>query len=219
PPPTAAGSKAANARPRHAGPGVLCRGLPLQGARHLDLLEYFDLVPDPNVVVALHADTALHAVTHFGDVVLEATQRLQLAFEDHHVVAQYANRPIAVNGTLDDHAAGNGTELRRAEHVAHFGGAQDVLADIAAKHAGQSLLDVFDDVVDHVVVTHVQAFGLDDLARTGIGPHVEAEQHRIGGQRQVGIRLGDTTDTATNHAHLHLIVAQAAERALQSLQR
>src|SRR5690606_23027505 len=60
---TTAGSEAATARPRHAGPGVLCRGLSFQGARPLDLLQYFDLLPDPNVVVTLHAATARRAVT------------------------------------------------------------------------------------------------------------------------------------------------------------
>src|SRR5690606_35956204 len=71
----------------------------------------------------------------------------------------------------------------------------------------------------HVVVTQIQTFLLDDPACAGVGPHVEAEQHRIGRQRQVGIAFGDTTDAAANDAHLHFIVTQAAERALQGFQR
>ena len=35
----------------------------------------------------------------------------------------------------------------------------------------------------------------------------------------VGIGFGDTTDTATDHAHLHLVVAQAVERPLQRFER
>src|SRR5690606_34417931 len=62
-------------------------------------------------------------------------------------------------------------------------------------------------------------FLLDDLARTRIGTNVETEQHRIRRQRQVGIALGDTTDTATDDANLHFIVTQTAERALQGFQR
>src|SRR5690606_36029361 len=216
----AADVKAANARPRMSGAGRCVIGMVrLQAARHLDLLEHFDLVADLDVVVALHADTALHTVTHFGDVVLEATQRFQLAFEDHHVLAQYADRTVAVDGALDDHAASDSAELRRTEHVTHFRGAQDVLANIAAEHTGERLLDVFDDVVDDVVVAHIEAFGLDDLARTGVSTDVEAEQHGIRSQRQVGIGLGDTTDAATDHTHLHFVVAQGAERTLQGLQR
>src|SRR5690606_12054326 len=106
--------------------------------------------------VALHADTALHAVTHFGHVVLEATQRLEFALEDHHVFTQHTNRTVTEDRTFDHHAAGDRTEFRRAEHVTHFGDTQDILANIAAEHAGQGFLDVFDDVVDHVVITHIQ---------------------------------------------------------------
>src|SRR5690606_23773723 len=172
-----------------------------------------------DVVVALHADTALHAGTHLGNVILEAAKRFQLAFEDDHVVTQHADRTVAVHHALKDHAARDRTEFRRAEHVAHFGDTQNVLANIAAEHAGQGFLDVLDDVVDHVVVTQIQTFLLDDPACAGVGPHVEAEQHRIGRQRQVGIAFGDTTDAAANDAHLHFIVTQAAERALQGFQR
>src|SRR5690606_26099895 len=192
-------------------PACVC----LQRARHFDFFEYFDLVASLDVVVALHADTALHAGTHLGNVILEAAKRFQLAFEDDHVVTQHADRTVAVHHALKDHAARDRTEFRRAEHVAHFGDTQNVLANIAAEHAGQGFLDVLDDVVDHVVVTQIQTFLLDDPACAGVGPHVEAEQHRIGRQRQVGIAFGDTTDAAANDAHLHFIVTQAAERALQ----
>src|SRR3989338_6136682 len=191
----------------------------LEAAGHLDFLEHFDLVAGLDVVVALDADTAFHAGPHFGHVVLEAAQGFQFAFEDHHVLAQYADRTVTVNHAFQHHTTGDGTELRRAEHVAHFGDTQDVLPDIAAEHAGQRFLHVFDDVVDHVVITHIQTFLLDYLARAGIGPHVEAEQHRAGRQGQVGIALGDTTDTAADHTHLHFVVAQAAQGAMQGFQR
>src|SRR6185436_6504201 len=108
---------------------------------------------------------------------------------------QYTDRTVTEHNAFNDHATGDRTEFRRTEHVANFGDAQDVLPDVAAKHAGKGFLDVFDDVVDDVVVTHVQTFLLDDLARASIGTHVEAEQYSVGGQCQVGIGLGDITDT------------------------
>src|SRR5690606_25014512 len=144
----------------------------LERARHLDLLEHFDLVPDLNVVVALHADTAFHAGTHFGHVVLEAAQGFQLAFKDDHVFTQYANRTVTVHEPLENHATGHRAKLRRAENITHFGDTQDVLPYITAEHTGERLLDVLDDVVNDVVVAHVQAFGLDYLARASIRPHV-----------------------------------------------
>src|SRR5690554_5688404 len=190
----------------------------LQCTCHLNPLEDLDTVADAHVIVVLHADTALHAVTHFTDVVLEAAQGLQLAFVDDHVLAQYADRTVAVYGTFDDHAASHGTELGRTEHVTHLGHTEDLFAYVTAEHAGQGLLHVLDDLVDHAVVAQIQTFTLDHLARRGIGPHVEAEDHRVGGQCQVDIGFGDTTDTAGDHLDLYFVVTQLVERALQGFQ-
>src|SRR5690606_19520371 len=151
----------------------------LQGSCHLNPLEDLDTVTDTHIVVVFHTDTAFHAVAHFGDVILEAAQRFQLTLVDDHVFAQYTDRTVAVHGTFDDHTAGHGAELGRTEHVTHLGDTEDLLAHIAAQHAGQGLLDVIDDLVDHAVVAQIQAFGLDHLACRGIGTHVEAEDHRV----------------------------------------
>src|SRR5450830_859112 len=186
-----------------------------EAASNLNLLVDFDLVTDLDVVVALHADTAFHAGTHFGSVILEAAQGFQLAFEDNDVFTQYTDWTVTVNNTFDHHATGDRAKLRRAEHVTYFSGTQDVLANIAAQHTGEGFLDVFDDVVDHVVVTHIQTFLLDNPASASIGTHVEAEQYSVGGQCQVGIGFGDTTDTATDNTHLHFVVTQAVQGAVQ----
>ena len=85
--------------------------------------------------------TSLYAFTpmpHFGaadfvHVLLEAAQRFQFALEDDGVVAQHADRLAALDHALDDHAAGDGAELRAAEHVADLGGADDLLADFLAQ--------------------------------------------------------------------------------------
>src|SRR5690606_30565840 len=191
----------------------------LQRACYLNPLEHLDPVASAHVVVVLHADTALHAVPYFADVILEATQGFQLAFVDDHVFTQYPDRAVAVDRALDDHTTGHRTELRRTEHVTYFGNTEDLLAHIAAKHARQGLLDVFDDLVDHAVVAQIQAFGLDHLARRGIGTDVEAEDHGIGRQRQVGIGLGDTAHATGYDLDLDFVVAQLVQRALQCLQR
>ncbi|RMT41165.1 hypothetical protein ALP47_05114 [Pseudomonas savastanoi] len=191
----------------------------LEAASHLDLLEDFDLVTDLDVVVALDADTAFHACTYFGSVVLEAAQGFQLAFKDNDVFAQNTNRTVTVDSAFQNHTACDRAEFRRTEHIADFGDTQDILPNVAAKHTGEGFLDVFDDVVDHVVVTHIQTFLLDNLARASIGTHVEAKQYSVGGQCKVGVALGDTTDTATDYAHLHFVVTQAAQGALQCFQR
>src|SRR5690606_30270813 len=145
--------------------------------------------------------------------------RSQLAFVDDHVLAQYADRTVAVYGTFDDHAAGHGTELGRTEHVTHLGHTEDLFAYVTAEHARKGLLHVLDDLVDHAVVAQIQTFALDHLARRGVGPHVEAEDHGVGRQCQVGVGLGDTTHTPGNDLDLHFVVAQLAERALQGFER
>src|SRR5471030_790474 len=188
----------------------------LEAASNLNLLVDFDLVASFDVVVALDANTAFHAGTYFGSVILEAAQGFQLAFENNDVFTQYTDWTVTVNNTFDNHATGDRAKLRRTEHVADFSNTQDVLPDVAAKHAGEGFLDVFDDVVDHVVVTHIQTFLLDDLPCASIGTHVEAEQYSVGSQCQVGIGFGDTTDAAADYAHLHFVVAQAIQSALQS---
>src|SRR5690348_7691117 len=123
--------------------------------RNLDAFEALDLVARLDVVVLLDADAALHAVAHFVHVLLETAQRFQLALEDHHVVAQHADRLVPAHHAFDDHAAGDRAELRRAEHVAHFGGAEDVLAHFGAEQAGCDLLHLVNHVVDDREVTQV----------------------------------------------------------------
>ena len=84
----------------------------LDGAFNFNHFEHFDHVANANVVVVLHADTTLHAVTHFVDVIFEATQRFQLAFIDNHVVAQYADRVVTFDVAFGDHTAGNRAKFR-----------------------------------------------------------------------------------------------------------
>src|SRR5690606_22854135 len=117
-------------------------------ALHFDTLEALDLVARLHVVVLLPADAALAAFADPVDVLLEAAQRLELAFEDHGVVAQHADRLVALDHALHDHAAGHRTELGTAEHLADLGGADDLLADLHAQDARGHLLHLVDHVVD-----------------------------------------------------------------------
>jgi hypothetical protein len=68
----------------------------------------------------------------------------------------------AVHRTLGHHAAGDEAELRRAEHVAHLGDTENLLAHLRCQHTREGLLDVVDEIVDHVVVTQIHAFLLDE---------------------------------------------------------
>ena len=89
-------------------------------ARNLDARVALDLVADAHVLVVPHADAALGAGTDLADVVLEAAQGFERSFEDHHVVAQHADRVVALDRAFDDHTARDLAELLRAEHFAHL---------------------------------------------------------------------------------------------------
>src|SRR5690606_17249783 len=129
----------------------------LQLARHLDPLVALDLVADADIVVVPDADAALGAGLHFVDVVLEAPQRLQLALEDHHVVAQHPDRVAPAHHALGDQAAGDLADLGRAEHVANFGQADDALLHFWLKHSADRALEHFDRVVVAVLVVQVES--------------------------------------------------------------
>ena len=61
---------------------------------------------------------------HFGGVVLESLQRSDLAFEDHHIVAQQPDFGVARDLAVGDVATGDDTDLRKTEGVSNFGGTQ-----------------------------------------------------------------------------------------------
>src|SRR5215218_5179872 len=84
-----------------------------RGGRHSLHNEGFDDVADLDVVVLLEADAAFEPRLDLGHVVLEASQRADLAFVNDHVVAEQARLRVARTGDapLRDHAAGDGAEL------------------------------------------------------------------------------------------------------------
>src|SRR6202046_1003774 len=110
------------------------RAAPLKSSSNFHPRITLDLIALAHVVVVLDADTALGPRAHFVDVILEALERFQGALEDHYVVAQHADREIAAHVSVDHHAARHGAELARAEHVAHFGEADDLLLDLGRQH-------------------------------------------------------------------------------------
>src|SRR5689334_6353534 len=88
----------------------------LQRTCDFDTREALDLVVHANVLIVLHADTALRSGSHFVHVVLKAAQGFERPFEDHDVVAQNADRIVATDEALDDEATRDHTELAGAEH-------------------------------------------------------------------------------------------------------
>src|SRR5690606_19801086 len=176
-----------------------------------------DLVADSNVVVVANADAALRTRAHFVDIVLEATKRLELAFEDHDVVAQHADRIAATDVAIHDDTTRNGAELTGAEHLANLGKAHDLLLHLRCQHAREHLLQIVDRFVDDAVVPDIDARFLDHVASGAVGAHVEADDPRIRSLCQRHVGLGDTADPARNDLYCNLIRGQLGQRVAQRL--
>src|SRR6187399_2107684 len=147
----------------------------LDAARDFHARVALDLIADAHVLVVLHADTALGAGTHFAGVVLEAAQGFQRALEDHHALAQHADRIVALDHAFGDQATRNHAELARAEYFAHLGGADDGFLDLGREQAGEQLLHVVDGFVNDAEVLDFDFVVLHGVARGRIGTHVEAD--------------------------------------------
>ena len=72
---------------------------------------------DANVVVIFKRHAAFEAVFHFLHLILEALERFQRAFVDHHVVAQQADARTATHDALRDAATRNLADLRDVEDL------------------------------------------------------------------------------------------------------
>src|SRR4249920_2236231 len=92
-------------------------------------LEALDAVARLVAVVAVEADTALEAGAHLVGVVLEATQRADLALEDGFLAAADAGGDAAVDLALGDKAARDET-LGDREDLAHLGAAELVFLEV-----------------------------------------------------------------------------------------
>src|SRR5206468_7935752 len=95
-----------------------------RSSRHGDPFhrEHLDDVADLDVVEPFEADATLEASLHFADIVLEPSQRPNLPFVDHDVVANETG--VGVAGPRDppfgDQTAGDRSVLRHLEGIAHL---------------------------------------------------------------------------------------------------
>ncbi|MNL21310.1 hypothetical protein D3C87_1425940 [compost metagenome] len=60
---------------------------------------------------------------------------------------------------------------------------------------------------------------LGQLARAGIGPHVEADDDRLRGHSQVDVRLRDAAHAAVHDLHAHFLRRQLLQRLHQCFLR
>ena len=148
--------------------------MPLQGAGNLLDFKDLDQVSHFYIGVVLHADTTLHAVANVAGVVLEATQRLQLALVDHHVVTQHANGLGAIDSalvTIQPAIWPNFGERNTSRTSA--------MPTISSRNSGASipvrLLHIVNQIVDDVVITQIYGLALHQRASGVVGTHIESQ--------------------------------------------
>src|SRR5262245_17529459 len=149
--------------------GGLCQG----PGRLLELVRLDD-VAGLEVVHAVERDAALEAAADLLDVVLEAPQRVDASRPLRRAVAEQPHLGGPRNGAARHHAARDGGALGELEDLTHFGRPQYDFLDLRLQQALERLLHVLDGLVDDVVQPDLDVLARGQLARAGIGPHVEA---------------------------------------------
>src|SRR6266581_146779 len=121
---------------------VRCRGMSVSAVTALSerALDGFDLVALDDValldlVVIGESHAAFLSGLDFAHLVLEALQRRELAFVDHHVVAHEPHLGAAPHQPLGDAAAGHLADLGDVEHFEDQGIAEEAFARLGRQHA------------------------------------------------------------------------------------
>ena len=130
---------------------------------------------------------------------------------DDHAVAQHSHLRVALDHAFLHEAAGDGADFRDLEYLPHLDQADDALFALRREHPGQRRLHFLDGVVNDVVVAHIDAGGLDQLACGRVSPRVEADDHGTRCKRQVDVRLGNPADTRVHHADLDFLGREARQ--------
>src|SRR5437762_1468762 len=155
-----------------SGNGLSCSGQlgsDLLGCEGLDYIANFD------VTVTGDADTALHTVAHFGDIVFEAAQRTDAPLVDHHVVAQQTHIGIALDHAIDHRATSDGSDLGHSEGVADFGAAKVCFLDRRFEQSEHGFLDLVLQLVDDRMQADVNLLLFGEFLRFALGTYVEAD--------------------------------------------
>src|SRR5215469_17385069 len=194
------------------------RHRPRSGPRLLPHLVGLDHVLDMDVVVA-DADAALEALADLGHVLLEPAQGVHAEVPRHHdAVADQTCLAAAGDDARTDDAAGHVADARHPEDLADLRRSELCLLELGLEQALERGLDLVDRLVDDRVVADVHALALGQLPGPAGRPHVEADDHRIRGDGQVDVVLGDRADAAADDPQDHVLAhIDLEQRVLEGL--
>src|SRR5690606_5450577 len=126
----------------------------LEGASNVLDAERLDDHAHAHILVVLEGHAAFLAAGHFGDFVLEALERLELAFVDDDVVADEAYACATFDLAFSNAAACHLADLGDVEHLKDLGITKERLAAFWRQKAGHRCFDIIDEVIDDVVVAN-----------------------------------------------------------------
>src|SRR3984893_5061427 len=151
--------------------------------------EGLHLVADLEALESLQPDAALLAGDHLADVLLEVLERVDPALPDLLATAHQLDEVTARDLALLHPAAGDEPEARDLDRRDHLGAAFPDLPVRRLPHALGSALHVLGQLVDHVVVTHLDLLALRGAVRGRGVLEVEPEDDRVRDAGEQDVRL------------------------------
>src|SRR3954452_13171495 len=189
------------------------------GQRVVDLARLVDLqhVALLDVLEVAQDDPAFEARRDLPHVLVEASQRCDLAVVDDRAVAHEPGPRAARDLAVGDVGAGDDTDPRRAEELTDLDVTKGVLDLIGFEHALHRGTQLVQNLVDHRVVADLDALPLAHRAGVADGPHVEADDDRVGRRGKHDVGLVDAADAGADDVHRHLVLRQLGDLVLERL--
>ena len=125
-------------------------------------------------------------------IVLEPLERLDRALPDDRSLTEEAHLGATSDDTIGDHTTGDGADAGNPEDLAHFGFAGDNFFVLRLEKTEHGILDVFEKLVDDLVVADLDLFLVGQLTSLAVGADVEPEDGRIGSRSQLHVVFGDS---------------------------
>src|SRR5262249_10772917 len=153
------------------------------------------------------------------DVVFEAPQRADFSGPDHGPFANQADAGVAGDFALGDDTSRDPADSRRFEGLFDFRLAEGLLDLYGFQHPLHRVAEVLGDFVDHGVGADVDSLALGGAPRVGEGPHVEADDDRVGGRREHHVGLVDAAGLGMDDVDPDLLLRDLGDLVLKRLQR
>ena len=139
--------------------------------------------------------------------------------ENHYIVAQYAHRQVAFDGTFQHITAGDRANFRRAKHFAHFHQAHRSFGNRWRQHSRNERLHGIHHIVNYIVILHFHIFVFNQFARGRIRAYIKRHNARVGRERQVDIGFVDAADHSMHNFHLAFVNGHIFHRFGERLHR